>query len=278
MWNLTGKIAQDGDLVQIVGTRHKSFIFNLKTGQEFHTHRGIVRHDELIGVPYGSKVYSHNRSPFFLLQPSLAAVLLDLKRSTQILYPKDIGFLMINLGIGPGQHVMEAGTGSGAMTTALAFAVGSTGRVTTYEQRPEFQKLAIKNLKRLGLDERVDFKLGDIANGFEETNADAFFLDVQNPYDYIEQVKNALKPGGFFASLVPTTNQVSRLLIALRQHKFAFIDVVEIIQRYYKPEPERLRPTDRMVAHTGFLVFGRPMLDEFNFDDEVEEIPEILED
>jgi tRNA (adenine57-N1/adenine58-N1)-methyltransferase len=274
MWNLNGKIANEGDLVQFVGLRHKSFIVTLKTDQELHTHRGIIRHNDIIGLPYGSKINSHNGSPFFLVIPSLAEVLLDFKRSTQILYPKDIGFILINLGIGPGQNVIEAGTGSGAMTTALAYAIGTNGSVTTYEKRIEFQNLAKKNLTRLGLEDRVNFRLGDIENGFEETNADAFFLDVQNPYDYIEQVRCALKPGGFFGCLVPTTNQVSRLLISLRKNKFAFIDVVEVLLRYYKPEPDRLRPTDRMVAHTGFLVFGRPMisdaiLEEID-DDEIE--------
>ncbi len=271
MWNLSGKIAQEGDLVQLVGLRHKSFIFTLQMAAELHTHRGIIRHNEIIGLPYGSKIYSHNGAPFFLVIPSIAEVLLDLKRSTQILYPKDISFLIMNMGIGPGQHVMEAGTGSGAMTTALAFCVGSEGKVTSYEQRLEFQNLAKKNLNRLGLDQRVNFKLGDIQDGFSETNVDAFFLDVQNPYDYIEQVRAALKPGGFFGCLVPTTNQVSRLLVALRVNKFAFVDVVEVLLRYYKPEPERLRPTDRMVAHTGYLVFGRPMISDAILEDITDE-------
>lgn len=271
MWNLNGKIAEEGDLVQLVGLRHKSFIFMLQGDAELHTHRGIIRHNDLVGLPYGSKIYSHNGAPFFLVIPSIAEVLLDLKRSTQILYPKDISFLIMNMGIGPGQHVMEAGTGSGAMTTALAFFVGAEGKVISYEQRIEFQNLAKKNLKKLGLDQRVEFKLADIQDGFVETNVDAFFLDVQNPYDYIEQVRAALKPGGFFGCLVPTTNQVSRLLIALRMNKFAFVDVVEVLLRYYKPEPERLRPTDRMVAHTGFLVFGRPMISDAVLEDVMEE-------
>ncbi len=278
MWNISGKIAQEGDLVQLVGLRHKSFILNIKIDGELHTHRGIVRHNDLIGLPYGSKIYSHNGAPFFLVIPSIAEVLLDLKRSTQILYPKDIGFILINMGIGPGQHVMEAGTGSGGMTTALAFAVGKEGRVTSYEQRVEFQNLARKNLTKLGLADRVDFKIGDIANGFEEQNIDAFFLDVQNPYDYIEQVRAALKPGGFFGSLVPTANQVSRLLVALRVNKFAFIDVVEVLLRYYKPEPERLRPTDRMVAHTGYLVFGRPMISDAELEEPLDAGPEEVRD
>ena len=151
----------------------------------FHTHRGILNHDELIGKPWGSQVFSHQGSPFFMLQPSLADLLVDLKRSTQIMYPKDIGFILTSMSVGPGQTVLEAGTGSGSMTVALAYAVGPQGHVVTYERRPEFQTLARKNLERLGLDGRVDFKLGDIADGFTETNVDAIFLDVPNPWDYI---------------------------------------------------------------------------------------------
>jgi tRNA (adenine57-N1/adenine58-N1)-methyltransferase len=161
------------------------------------------------------------------------------------------------MGVTPGQHVMEAGTGSGSMTIALATAVGAEGRVTSYEQRPDMQTLARKNVERIGLASRIDFKLRDIQLGFDETDVDAFFLDVQNPFDYIEQVRAALKPGGFFCTLVPTFNQVEKTLYALRQSKFAFVEVCEILLRFYKPEPARLRPTDRMVAHTGFLIFGR---------------------
>jgi tRNA (adenine57-N1/adenine58-N1)-methyltransferase len=256
-WNLRSTRTQAGDIVQLVGLRHKHFIFPLSEGSSFHTHRGIVKHDDMIGLPWGSQVFSHLGSPFFVLQPALGDVLIDLPRNTQILYPKDIGFILVTMGIGEGQRVMEAGTGSGSMTIAMAYAVGSVGKVISYERRPEMQQLARKNLTRLGLDERVDFKLGEIADGFEETDVDAFFLDVINPHDYIEQVRAALKPGGFFCSLVPTVNQVSMLLFALRRQKFAFIEVCEVLLRYYKPEPSRLRPTDRMVAHTGFLVFAR---------------------
>jgi tRNA (adenine57-N1/adenine58-N1)-methyltransferase len=258
-WNLTSTHTQPGDLALLVGLRHKHFIFPLTPGGMFHSHRGILNHDDLIGKPWGSQVYSHQGSPFFLLQPSLADLLVDLKRSTQIMYPKDIGFILTSMSVGPGQTVMEAGTGSGSMTVALAYAVGPQGRVVSYERRPEFQNLAEKNLARLGLAERVKLKLGDAAEGFSETNADAFFLDVPNPWDYISQVRAALKPGGFFCNLVPTFNQVEKLLRALRREHFAFVEVCEIMLRYYKPEPSRLRPTDRMVAHTGFLIFGRKL-------------------
>jgi tRNA (adenine57-N1/adenine58-N1)-methyltransferase len=256
-WNLTSSKAQEGDLVQLVGLRHKHFIFPLVAGGKFHTHRGIVNHDELIGLAWGSQIFSHMGSPFFLLQPMLGDLLTDLPRNTQILYPKEIGYILITMGIGPGMRVMEAGTGSGSMTIAMAYNVGPTGKVISYEQRPEMQNLARKNLTRVGLVDRVEFKLRDIAEGFDETDVDAFFLDVANPYDYIPQVRAALKPGGFFCSLIPTYNQVERLLHSLRRNNFAFIEMCEVLLRFYKPEPSRIRPTDRMVAHTGFLIFAR---------------------
>ena len=119
------------------------------------------------------------------------------------------------------------------------------------------QNRAKKDLARFALDARVDFKLRDIGEGFDETDVDSFFLDVPNPYDYIGQVRAALKPGGFLCCLIPTFNQVEKTLQSLRQTNFAFLEVCEMLLRYYKPEPTRLRPTDRMVAHTGFLLFGR---------------------
>jgi tRNA (adenine57-N1/adenine58-N1)-methyltransferase catalytic subunit len=110
-------VARDGDLAQLVGLRHKHFILTLQTGAKFETHRGVLQHDDLIGKPWGTQVFSHLGAPFFLLQPSLADLLIDLPRTTQILYPKDIGFILVTMGIGHGQKVMEAGTGSGSMTT-----------------------------------------------------------------------------------------------------------------------------------------------------------------
>jgi tRNA (adenine57-N1/adenine58-N1)-methyltransferase catalytic subunit len=259
-WNLHGTVACDGDLVQLVGLRHKSFIFSLHSGTDFQSHQGVIHHDDIIGRPWGSSVKSHNGSPFFMMQPALADLLKTIKRSTQILYPKDIGYILVTMGIGPGLHVVEAGTGSGALTTALAFTVGPQGRVTTYEMRESFHHLAQKNLALVGLDDRVTFKLGDIGQGFDETGVDALFLDVANPWDYMGQVAKTLKPGGFFGSLLPTANQVSQLLIALKQNHFVFMDVCEIMLRYYRPEPERFRPTDRMIAHSGYLIFARPVL------------------
>lgn len=256
-WNLYGPKALEGDLAQLVGLRHKQFIITLKAGSKFQSHRGIILHDDLIGLPWGSQVLSHNGSPFFLLQPSLVDMLRYTPRSTQIMYPKDIGFILVTMGIAPGQRILEAGTGSGALTCALAYLVGKNGQVFSYEVRPEVQKLAKKNLIRLGLLDRVTLKQRDIVAGFDEKDIDAIFLDVPNSCDYMVQVKAALKQGGFFGSILPTTSQVSKLLTALQRNDFSFIEVCEIMLRYYKPVPERLRPVDRMIAHTGFLIFAR---------------------
>lgn len=259
-WKIHGTTAAEGDLVQLVGLRHKSFITRVYSGGELQTHRGVIRFDDIIGKPWGTKVTSHLGNPFFVLQPSLGDILKELPRTSQIMYPKDIGFALVNMGIGEGQLVVEAGTGSGALTTALAFAVGSTGSVVSYDNREDMQQTARKNLARLGLDERVTFKLRDIAEGFDETGVDALFLDLPNPYDYMSQVRKALKFGGYFGSILPTANQVERLISALRQNDYAFVDVCEIILRYYKAEADRFRPVDRMVAHTGYLIFARPVL------------------
>lgn len=256
-WNLRSTSVQDGDLVYLVSSRHKTFILRLERGGEFHSHRGIIKHDDIIGRPWGTRIASHMGETFLVLQPSLADLIRELPRTTQILYPKDIGLILVNMSIGEGQHVLEAGTGSGSLTCAFAFAVGSRGRVTSYDVRSDVQNLALKNLQRLGLAERVTLKLRDIAAGFDEREVDAVFLDVPNPQDYVEQARQALKPGGFFGSILPTTNQVARLVTALRAQAFDLIEVCEVLLRYYKPEPERLRPVDRMVAHTGFLIFAR---------------------
>jgi tRNA (adenine57-N1/adenine58-N1)-methyltransferase len=253
-------VANDGDIAQLVGLSHKNFIILLKHGEKLQTHRGIVTHDALIGKNWGSQVSSHLGNPFFLLKPSLGDLITATRRTTQIIYPKDIGFILVSMGIGPGQHVVEAGTGSGAMTTALAYAVGPQGHVTTYEMRPEMMKLAQDNLNQLGLKDRVTFKLSDISEGFDENDIESLFMDIPRPEELITKVRAALIPGGFFGCILPTTNQVSKLLPVLQKENFAFIEVVEILLRYFKPVPSRLRPTDRMIGHTGYLIFARPII------------------
>lgn len=249
-----------GDIVQLVGMKHKSHIIQLERDAILQTHRGQLDHNDLIGIQWGSTVKSHINRTFYLLKPTIADLINELPRNTQILYPKDIGYILLTMGIGPGSHVGEAGSGSGGLTTALAFTIGNTGRVFSFESNEEAHNLAVKNLQRFGLEERVRFKLADIGTGIDANNLDAFFLDVQTPFKYLKQVKACLKPGGHFGCIAPTMNQVQKTLESLEESNFAFVEVCEILLRYFRSNPDRLRPVDRMVAHTGFLIFARSML------------------
>jgi tRNA (adenine57-N1/adenine58-N1)-methyltransferase len=243
----------------LTGTGKKEFIFRLDPSAELQTHQGVLRHADLIGIPWGSEVSSHLGRVFFILQPTLRDVLLHIRRQSQIVFPKDIGYILLRLSVGEGMRVIEAGTGSGAMTTALAWAVGADGEVFSYDRRADMIELARKNLARVGLEGRVTFRHRDLEEGFDDTGVDALFLDLPNPHDYLPAVRTALRDGGAFASILPTTNQVSMLLRAMGDRRFGLVQVCELSLRFYKQVPDRLRPEDRMVAHTGYLVFGRQL-------------------
>jgi tRNA (adenine57-N1/adenine58-N1)-methyltransferase len=250
-------VAQENDLVLLIGPRGKRFITRLKAGASLHTHKGVIQHDALIGQPLGRQVRSHLGKPFLALEPSTHDLIMNVRRHTQIIYPKEAGIILLKMNLYSGQRIIEAGSGSGALTMALARAVAPQGRVYSYESRPEMQRNAIRNLQRVGLSEYVGFKIRDIAEGFDETDVDALFLDVRTPWGYLEQARQALKGGGFFGALVPTTNQVSELVAGLERHHFGDVEVAELLLRQYKPVPERLRPADTMVGHTGYLIFAR---------------------
>ncbi|MFN3928765.1 MAG: tRNA (adenine-N1)-methyltransferase [Thermoflexus sp.] len=249
--------AKAGDLALLIGPGGKPFLIRLEPGGRLHTHRGVVAHEDCIGRPWGTAVRSHRGELFWLLEPSMEELIRYLPRQTQILYPKDIGYILLKLSVRPGRLILEAGTGSGGLTLALAQAVWPLGRVVTYEVRPEMQALARRNLERVGLAEMVTWRIRDIAEGFDETGADALFLDLPEPWAYLPQAAAALRGGGFFGAILPTANQVIRLLEALPAHGFGFIETVEILLRPYHTEGWRFRPADRMVGHTGFLIFAR---------------------
>ncbi len=250
--------AKVGELILLIGKDRKQFIVRLQKGGQLQTHRGCINHDDLLGRPLGREIRSHLGYPFVVLEPSTADLITKLRRTTQIMFPKDIGYALLRLNVQPGCHVIEAGSGSGGLTLALARAVSPTGRVYSYEIRPDISDLARRNLEALGLGDNVEFKLQDIGEGFEETDVDALFLDVRRPWMYTPQVVEALADGGFYGAILPTTNQVAQLLGALESAGvFGYIEVEEVLVRAYKPVPTRLRPADRMIAHTGFLVFAR---------------------
>ncbi len=252
-------VAAEGQLILLLGKDHKTFIVRLEAGKRLQTHRGILLHDDLIGLPLGSPVRSHLGHQYYLLTPSWDDLLRDIRRTTQIVYPKDMGYLMFKMSIRPGARVVEAGTGSGALAAGLASTVMPHGHVYSYEVREDVQTLARRNLAHLGVGEYVTLKLKDIADGFDETDADAVFLDVPAPWHYLSQAHAALRGSGFFGCIVPTTNQVVEILRVLERSPFACVEVEEILLRGYKTVPGRLRPMDRMIAHTGYLVFARAL-------------------
>jgi tRNA (adenine57-N1/adenine58-N1)-methyltransferase len=250
-------LTRAGDLVLLLTADLKRYVIKLTPGRDMHTHQGVFPHDDLIGQPYGGAVVSRLGAQALLLEPSLTDLIKHLKRGTQIIYPKDAAYLVHKLNLRAGSTVVEAGTGSGGLTTALAWAVAPTGRVFTYETREHNYQLARNNLDRVALLPYVEMHLRDIEDGFLQQDADALMLDVREPWRYLAQARTALRTGGFFASLTPTVNQVIELLAGLEANGFADIGVEEVLVRRYKPVPERLRPEDEMVAHTGYLVSAR---------------------
>ncbi len=257
-WARSGNLhTVTGDLILLVTTDHKRYLLRLQPNDKLHTHQGIYEHNDLIGTAWGDEVRSQLGKSALILEPGLTDLMTHLRRGTQIIYPKDAAQLVQRLSLRAGSRVIEAGTGSGALTTALAWAVAPTGTVYTYEARSDTHQLARRNLERVGLLPFVEMFEGSAADGFRQENVDAVMLDMREPWRFLTQVRAALRQGGFFAALLPTTNQVSSLVAELEAHSFIDVVVEELLLRGYKPIPDRLRPVDSMAAHTGYLISAR---------------------
>ncbi len=246
-----------GDHVLLVSPEGKEFLVTVENGKLFGTHKGTIDIEQLIGREYGCEIESSKGIPFKVVRPTIYDFIKRIKRQTQIIYPKDIGYILLRLNVQSGCRVIECGTGSGSLTMALAFAVKPFGRVYSYERRREFSQLARENLQRVELADYVEFKVKDGTEGFDEKDVDAVFIDVKVPEELVESAWKALKPGGPIGFLLPTTNQVSSLLRVLPKSGFLTTEIVEILLRRYKTNPDRLRPDDLMNAHTGYLLFAR---------------------
>ena len=252
------------ELVLLLTGGGKRHLLRLQPGRQFHSNLGKVQHDELIDLPYGTTIYSHLGHAMLLLEPSLDDRMTRIKRNTQIIFPKDAAMIVRRLNLRAGSRVIEAGTGSGALTIALAWAVAPAGRVFSYEIREDHLQVARSNLEKMGLLQYVELHAASILEGFNQMNVDSLVLDLRTPWIFLEQARRALRPGGFFVALVPTTNQVGELLHGLESSGFADITVEEVLVRAYKPVPDRLRPDDTMVGHTVFLISARPIVDPEN--------------
>ena len=194
---MSAPLTQTGDIVQLIGEKDKNYIIALHPGEDFQTHLGVIPHDELIGQPWGARVQTHLGKSFRVLQPAFDDLIRTLTRNTQIMYPKDIGYVLVTMNIAPGVRVIEAGTGSGALTIAMANLVGETGQVYSYDVRDSHQAQARDNLALLGLQDRVTFSIGDAAEGFTERDVDALFLDLPEADTAVPAARDALFREGY---------------------------------------------------------------------------------
>ena len=252
-----------GDLIFLWSpAKGDTFLVRLSPGSSQGSHLGQIKHDDMIGMAYGDVILTNRGAPFFILRPAVGEYTRRIKRQTQVIFPKDSGYIIQHLNFGPGARIVECGTGSGGLTAVFAHFVGDAGHVYTYDRREEFSKLAEANAERWGVRERIEFKVREMKGPegepvyFDETDADAVFLDVQNPWDLIGAAHRALAWGHRIGILVPTFNQIERTLVTLKEYDFVDLQVLELLLRYYKTDPRRLRPDDTMTAHTGFLIFG----------------------
>jgi tRNA (adenine57-N1/adenine58-N1)-methyltransferase catalytic subunit len=252
-------ITPDAYVILSIGQR-KTYLVKVEQGKSFHTHKGYVKFDDIIGKEYGTTIASSLGFEFVALKPQLRDYIMKCARQTQIMYPKDISLIVMFSGIGPGSRVVEAGTGTGAMTTALAHYVKPGGIIYSYEIREEFQKTAEKNLRRAGLGDFVELKNADITLGIEEKNVDSVILDLAIPWLIVPHAYKSLKPSATLVSFSPTIDQVVKTVEALKENGFIDIETVECLMRGMQIERGKIRPQTLMTAHSGYITNARTAL------------------
>jgi tRNA (adenine57-N1/adenine58-N1)-methyltransferase len=254
---LTEWIILDGDYALLSMGPRKTYMIRVENGKSFHTHKGFIKFDDLIGREYGSTIESSLGFEFTALKPLLHDYIMKSARQTQITYPKDIALIVMFSGIGPGSRVVESGTGTGALTTALAHYVRPNGRIYSYEIRGEFQKTAEKNLTRAGLIDYVELKNKDVTTGMDERDVDSVILDLAVPWMVVPHAQTALKPCGTIVSFSPTIDQVVKTAEALKENGFVSMETIECLMRGMQVERGKTRPHTLMTGHTGYITFAR---------------------
>jgi tRNA (adenine57-N1/adenine58-N1)-methyltransferase len=249
-----------GDRVQLTDPKGRLHTVVLEPGKQFHTHRGAIAHDDLIGAPEGSVVYSTANTGYLAFRPLLADFVLSMPRGAQVIYPKDAAQIVGFGDIGPGMRVLEAGAGSGALTCSLLRAVGSGGSVTSYERREDFADVARGNVEAFfgEVPGNWSLRLGDLAEHPAEETVDRVVLDMLEPWAVLPTVAAALRPGGVLVGYVATVTQLSTYVEALRaQGVWTEPHAWESLLRPWHAVGLAVRPEHRMVAHTAFLVTAR---------------------
>lgn len=252
---------REGDPVLLIDRRRRRYMFVLRRGGTSDLRGGRVAHDDLLGQDEGGTIRSARGERFLVVRPTLAEFVLEMPRGAQVVYPKDLGTIVIEADLYPGARVLEAGTGSGSLTMALLRAVGPSGRVVSYELRDDFARIAERNIHRfLGATDALVLRHHDVYEGVlpQDLPLDRFILDVPEPWRAVPHAVSSLIPGGIFLAYLPTVPQVVQTAEALQgSGAFALVQTVEVLLRPWNIEGRSVRPAHRMVAHTGFLISAR---------------------
>ncbi len=248
----------DGDRVLLIDSRRRRHLVTLKVGGQFHSHAGVLAHDDLIGAEEGVSARTTRGARLVAVRPTLGEYVLEMPRGAQVIYPKDLGPILMMADVFPGARVLESGVGSGALTMALLRAIGPTGSVTGYEIRDDFAARARANVEGyLGPDVPLQIHVRDVYEGIELGDLDRVMLDLPEPWRVVKHATQALRPGGILLAYLPTIGQVARLREELAESSFGMAETVEVLQRSWHVDGQSVRPDHRMVAHTGFLTHAR---------------------
>lgn len=252
-----------GDTVILMDRKGRRFMFELAAGSEYHMHRGVIRHDDLIGLPEGSTVTSSLSARLTAVRPTTTDWTLKAPRGAQVVYPKDQAMIVTLGDIVPGAVVVEAGAGSGALTCALLRAVGATGRVMSFERREDHAEVAAANVRRRlgGQPDNWTLTVGDLADGLDGLSCDRLVLDMLEPWAHLPAAATAINAGGLLIAYTPTITQVMRLRETLdAAGGWGLTATSETLHRTWHVDGLSVRPDHRMVAHTAFLTTARRMV------------------
>jgi len=247
----------EGEQILLIDSKKRRYLIELKAGGEFHTHVGAVLHDDLIGLADGSSLKSNRGGVFSTVRPTMSDFVLKMPRGAQVIYPKDLGPILMLADLFPGAQVFESGVGSGALSMTM---LRAGANITGYEIREDFAERAKKNVKdALGekaLDQ-YDVLIRDAYEGIEEKDFDRMVLDLPEPWNVVPHAKTALRSGGIILAYTPSILQAAKFKEALEENDFALIETMEVMNRTWHIEGQAVRPDHRMVAHTAFLTHAR---------------------
>ena len=247
-----------GDRVLLVDSKRRRHLVTLTDGGSFHSHAGVVPHSAIIGREDGVTVRTSLGTKLIAVRPTLAEYVLKMPRGAQVIYPKDLGPILVLADLFPGARVFESGIGSGGLTMTVLRAIGPTGHVTGYEIRGDFAERARRNIEGLlGPDLPLDIEVRDAYDGIDVGDLDRVLLDLPEPWRAVKHAEEALRPGGILLSYLPTIGQVGRLREELASSAFGMTDTLEVLERHWHVDGQSIRPDHRMVAHTGFLTHTR---------------------